>query len=103
MPPRSWWPGLRPGLVTNAADPEAAVFAVSFLPQFVPSGAPVLPFLLVPAVLWTLVDLAWYGPAAWAVGLVRRAFARSAVRRWMEAVSGTVLVGPGVRVAAAAR
>ncbi|WP_017591509.1 LysE family translocator [Nocardiopsis potens] len=101
-PASTWWPSFRLGLVTNAANPKAAVFAVSFLPQFVPEGAPVLPSLLALAVLWTLVDLVWFVSAVWVVALVREAFARPAVRRWMEAVSGTVLIGLGVRVVTAA-
>lgn len=35
---RSGWGCFRLGLVTNFANPKAGVFAVSFLPQFVPAG-----------------------------------------------------------------
>ncbi|MFI6574473.1 LysE family translocator [Nocardiopsis sp. NPDC050513] len=102
-PRRRVWTSYRLGLLTNVANPKAAVFAVSFLPQFVPSDAAVLPWLLGLAVLWALVDLVWFGLLVGVVGLVRDLLARPAVRRGMEAVSGTVLVGLGVRVAAEAR
>jgi threonine/homoserine/homoserine lactone efflux protein len=89
----------RQGLVTNFANPKAGVFAVSFLPQFVPHGAPVLPTLLAFSVIWAVVDLIWYFPLVWLAGRVGGVLRRSSVRRRMEQVSGAVLVGLGVRLA----
>ncbi|MGA4539549.1 LysE family translocator [Uniformispora flossi] len=96
----SHWRAFRLGLLTNAANPKAGVFAVSLLPQFAPSGAPVLPMLLVFSVMWALIDLIWYFGLVWLAGRVRATFQRPAVRRRMEQVSGTVLVTLGVRLAA---
>ncbi|WP_395110111.1 LysE family translocator [Actinomadura sp. SCN-SB] len=93
----------RLGLITNAANPKAGVFAVSFLPQFVPEGAPVLPVLVALSVLWVVIDLLWYLVVVWAVDAARRTFARPGVRRRLEQVSGVVLVGLGVRLAAETR
>jgi threonine/homoserine/homoserine lactone efflux protein len=89
----------RQGLVTNFANPKAGVFAVSFLPQFVPHGAPVLPTLLAFSVIWAVVDLIWYFPLVWLAGRVGGVLRRPSVRRRMEQVSGAVLVGLGVRLA----
>ncbi|QVQ52701.1 LysE family translocator [Spiractinospora alimapuensis] len=94
----SWWSSYRIGLAAIIANPKAAVFAVSFLPQFVPADAPALPMLLLLAVIWTVVDLVWFLAVVWLVARIREWMARAAVRRWMEAVSGTVLIGLGVRV-----
>lgn len=96
----SHWRAFRLGLLTNAANPKAGVFAVSLLPQFVPSGAPVLPMLLLFSVMWALIDLVWYFGLVWLAGRVRATFQRPTVRRRMERVSGTVLVALGVRLAA---
>ncbi|GLZ03387.1 threonine transporter RhtB [Actinomadura sp. NBRC 104412] len=93
----------RLGLITNVANPKAGVFAVSFLPQFVPEGAPVLPVLVALSVLWSLIDLVWYLVVVWVVDAARRTFARPGVRRRLEQVSGVVLVGLGVRLAAETR
>ncbi|MBO8201662.1 LysE family translocator [Streptomyces smyrnaeus] len=87
------------GLVTNFANPKAGLFAVSFLPQFVPEGAPVLPMLLAFSVIWAVVDLIWYLPLVWLAGRVSGVLRRQSVRRRMEQISGTVLVGLGVRLA----
>jgi len=95
---RAYWQGL----VTNFANPKAGVFAVSFLPQFVPHGAPVLPTLIAFSVIWAAVDLIWYLPLVWLAGRVRGVFQRRSVRRRMEQISGVVLVGLGLRLAAEA-
>lgn len=89
----------RQGLVTNFANPKAGVFAVSFLPQFVPHGAPVLPTLLALSVIWVVVDLIWYLPLVWLAGRVAGVLQRQSVRRRMEQVSGALLVGLGARLA----
>ncbi|MBO8191494.1 LysE family translocator [Streptomyces oryzae] len=92
---RAFWQGL----VTNAANPKAGVFAVSFLPQFVPDGAPVLAMLLAFSVIWVVADLIWYLPLVALAGRVGGVLRRPSVRRRMEQISGAVLVGLGVRLA----
>ncbi|WP_301177165.1 LysE family translocator [Actinomadura geliboluensis] len=99
----SGWRCFRLGLVTNFANPKAGVFAVSFLPQFVPDGWPVGWTLVGFSVLWALIDLAWYAVVVWVVGAARRVLGRPGVRRRLEQVSGAVLVGLGVRLAVEAR
>lgn len=97
------WRGFRLGLLTVAANPKAGVFAVSFLPQFVPEGAPVFATLALFSVLWALIDAVWYLGIVWLVGAARRFFGRPGVRRRLEQVSGVVLVGLGIRLAADTR
>ncbi|MFI0487585.1 LysE family translocator [Actinomadura sp. 9N215] len=99
----SGWRCYRLGLVTNFANPKAGVFAVSFLPQFVPEGWPVPVVLVGFSVLWALIDLVWYAVVVWLVGAARRVLERPTVRRRLDQVSGVVLVGLGVRLAAETR
>lgn len=101
--PVSRWRAYRMGLLTNAANPKAGVFAVSFLPQFVPHGAPVLPVLVALSLVWALVDMVWYLSLIWLAGRAGRALGRPAVRRRLEQLSGMVLVGLGLRLAAESR
>jgi threonine/homoserine/homoserine lactone efflux protein len=89
----------RAGLLTNIANPKAGVFAISFLPQFIPRDDPVLPTGLLLAAVWVLCDGSWYLALTAVVHAARRIFARGSTRRRLEAVSGVALVGFGVRLA----
>ncbi|WP_026411195.1 LysE family translocator [Actinomadura oligospora] len=89
----------RQGVVTSFANPKAGVFAVSFLPQFVPDGVSVPLALVALSMLWALVDLAWYTPIVWLAGGAGRVLRRPRVRRVLERVSGMVLLGFGLRLA----
>jgi threonine/homoserine/homoserine lactone efflux protein len=99
----SLWRSYRLGVLTNLANPKAGVFAVSFLPQFVPDGAPVLATLVLFSVLWAVIDSIWYLGIVWLVGRVREVVERPSVRRRLEQVSGVVLVGLGIRLATETR
>ena len=70
--------------------------------MFIPSGYPVLPTTLALASLQVVVEACLYLGLAVGVGRAGRAFGSSKVRARLEAVSGTVLVGLGIRVAAQA-
>ncbi|MET7329635.1 LysE family translocator [Nonomuraea sp. NPDC005650] len=86
------------GVGTCLANPKAAVFAMSFLPQFVPQGQNVPVTLATLAVVWVLVDLVWYALLIWAVAKAKAWLDRPAVRRRLEQISGVVLIGLGVRL-----
>jgi threonine/homoserine/homoserine lactone efflux protein len=93
----SW--SYRAGLLTNLANPKAAVFAMSFLPQFVPAHAPKLPTMVGLAAVWAFYEVGYYGLYVWFVQRMRAFFARRSVRRRMEQVSGVVLIGLAARMA----
>jgi threonine/homoserine/homoserine lactone efflux protein len=95
--------GFRDGLVTCLANVKAAVFFVALFPQFVPSGAPMLPTALAMSLLIVALDLVWYSTLALAVTRVRGAFVASRWPRRLERVTGGVLVGLGLRLALESR
>lgn len=97
------WRSYRIGLLANLANPKAGVFAMAFLPQFVPQGAPVPASLLLLAVLSTMIDLVWYLGIVRLVGVARRFLQRPAVRRRLEYVSGVALIALALRLATEAR
>jgi threonine/homoserine/homoserine lactone efflux protein len=99
----SSWRSFRLGILTNAANPKAGVFAVSFLPQFVPDGAPVLATLVLFSATWALIDTIWYLGIVWMVAKAKRVIERPRVRRRLQQLSGVLLVGLGIRLAAETR
>jgi threonine/homoserine/homoserine lactone efflux protein len=99
----SLWRCYRLGVLTNVANPKAGVFAVSFLPQFVPEGAPVFAMLMLLSLMWVLIDAVWYFGVLWLSDRAKRVFERPSARRGLERVSGVVLVGLGIRLAAESR
>lgn len=96
---RTGWAAYRGGLLLNLANPKAAVFAMSFLPQFVPKGAPHLPAMVGLAALWAVYEVGYYGLYVWFVGRLRTVLSRAGARRRLEQVSGGVLLLLGVRLA----
>ena len=95
----SGWQSYRTGVIANLTNPKAAVFALSFLPQFVPAGFSVPATLPLLAVLWGVVDAIWFTLVIWFIGRAKEIFARSSVRRRLTQLSGVVLIGLGLRLA----
>jgi threonine/homoserine/homoserine lactone efflux protein len=91
------------GVVTSGANPKLAVFFIALLPQFVPHGAPVLPWTLAMALILICVDLVYFSALAWAVSRARLAMVGSRLARRIEQLTGAVMVGLGVRVALESR
>jgi len=87
---------LRQGLLSNLANPKMAVFFTSLLPQF----GTALPALLGFGLLFSLLTGAWLAGYAFAAARARGLLQRDRVRRALDAVTGTVLVALGLRVAA---
>ncbi|GAA2082871.1 LysE family translocator [Streptomyces albiaxialis] len=95
----SGWRAYRTGVFVNLANPKAGIFAMSFLPQFVPSGAPQFPAMLALAAFQAVFETGFYGMYVWGVGRLRKVLSRAGVRRRLEQVSGGVLLALGIRLA----
>ncbi|MFG3260074.1 LysE family translocator [Streptomyces sp. NPDC048172] len=95
----SGWRAYRTGVLVNLANPKAGIFAMSFLPQFVPSGAPQLPAMIALAAFWAVFEIGFYSTYVWGVGRLRKVLSRAGVRRRLEQVSGGVLLALGIRLA----
>jgi threonine/homoserine/homoserine lactone efflux protein len=91
------------GVVVQLANPKAAMFVLALYTQFVPVDARVLPVVLLLATLQVTVETVLYLGLAAAVGSAGAWFRRSRVRRALDAVSGTVLLGVGLRIAVSPR
>ncbi|GAA3248445.1 LysE family translocator [Dactylosporangium siamense] len=92
------WAAFRDGLLCNALNPKAAVFFVALLPQFLPSDAGLVPLLTL-SMIAVVITAVWFLTVANLVAAARRVLGRPAVRRWIDGISGTALIGLGVRLA----
>jgi threonine/homoserine/homoserine lactone efflux protein len=86
------------GLITNLFNPKVAVFFLALWPQFLPAGASAFDTAVLAGVAAGTV-LVWYTVLANVVTVFRRFLTASKVRRAIDAVMGTLLVGIGVRIA----
>jgi threonine/homoserine/homoserine lactone efflux protein len=89
----------RASLVSIAANPKAAVFAVSFFPQFLPRTGPVLPTVIALAVIQVVLDTAWCAGVVMAADRARDWLSRGAIRQRLERALGTVLIALGLELA----
>jgi threonine/homoserine/homoserine lactone efflux protein len=103
VPGRRWWVSFGEAVVVQLANPKAAVFMIAFYPAFVPADGPVFTTTAVLGLLQITIETGLYLALAAGVARAGAWFRRPRIRARVEAVSGTVLVGLGIRVATTAR
>jgi threonine/homoserine/homoserine lactone efflux protein len=87
------------GFLTNILNPKVALFYLTFLPQFIPAGAPVLRTSLLLAMIHNVLGFAWLSIYARFVDRLRVALTRPMVKAWLERVTGGALMLLGARLA----
>lgn len=89
----------RDGVVTSLSNPKLAVFFVALFPQFLGPSSNVLPKTLLMAAMIVACGFVWYSTLALLASRAKAGFMRSRAGRWLERVTGGVLIALGVRVA----
>lgn len=91
--------GFVAGLATDLLNPKVGVFFVTFLPGFVPHGHSVGAVSLLFGAIF-IAETALYFAVLLAVAApVTRWFGNARIRRRMDAATGAVLIGLGIRLA----
>jgi threonine/homoserine/homoserine lactone efflux protein len=93
----------RASLVTIAANPKAAVFALSFFPQFLPRHGAILPATVALALIQVVIDGTYCAGVVLLAARAGRWLSRAPVRRRLERILGATLIGLGADLAAATR
>jgi threonine/homoserine/homoserine lactone efflux protein len=93
----------RDGLVTAFANPKLAIFFVALFPQFLERGHATLETGIGMAGLIVALDLVWFSALAFVIARARRAFVSGPWQRRLERLTGSVMVGLGLRLALEAR
>lgn len=87
------------GFLTNALNPKAIIYFLTFLPQFMRPDAPLAPqFLLLGGILGLLV-LIWFVTLANLLQRVRALFLRPRVQLWLYRCTGAFFLCFGLRLA----
>ena len=89
----------RQGLLTNLLNPKIAAFYVGVLPALVPIGAPPAPTMAALVLCHVILGVIWLGACTLAVAGGRSVLGRPSVRRWLDRVTGAVLLGFAARLA----
>jgi threonine/homoserine/homoserine lactone efflux protein len=89
----------RQGLLTNLLNPKIAAFYVGVLPALVPAGAPPALTMAALVLCHVVLGVVWLGICTVAVAGGRSVLGRPAVRRWLDRVTGVVLLGFATRLA----
>lgn len=95
-PGGSW---LLRGFLTNILNPKVGVFYVSFLPQFVPPGAPLVPTVLALGAIHALLGVLWFAMLIRATRRIAAALRRPALVSLLDRLTGAVFLGFGIRLA----
>jgi threonine/homoserine/homoserine lactone efflux protein len=102
-------PRLRPGrafvqgLISDLGNPKMAVFFASLLPQFTTPGEGLFTALMSLGLIFSLMTFFWLTAYAFVIAKAGEVLRRPSIRRWIESVTGTMLVALGVRIAAEQR
>ena len=100
MPPgRTPSAAFRASLVSIAANPKAAVFAISFLPQFLPRSGPIVPTLVALATIQVLIDSVWSAGLVLLAGRAGAVWHSISVRERLERTLGAILIALGLELA----
>lgn len=95
----SAWKPLREGLLSNILNPKTVVFYMAFLPQFIaPSDPALVKSLLLAGVHFVIANL-WQIGVASMVGGAGRLLASPVFARWLNGLTGMVLIVFGIRLA----
>jgi threonine/homoserine/homoserine lactone efflux protein len=90
--------GWRQGFLTNITNPKVLVFYLAVLPQFLGPGAAV-PAIALFALSHAVLGLVYLAGLVAVLHRARRVLSRRPVRRGLDALTGTALLGFGVRLA----
>ena len=89
----------RQGLVSDLGNPKMAIFFASLLPQFVPAGEATFWAFLRLGAVFAVMTFTWLALYAAVIARAGDILRRQPIRRGIEAVTGTVLIGLGLRIA----
>jgi threonine/homoserine/homoserine lactone efflux protein len=87
------------GLMSDLGNPKMAVFFASLLPQFATPGQGLFAELMTLGLVFSLMTFLWLAAYAFVIAKAGEVLRRPSIRRWIEGVTGTLLIALGLRIA----
>ena len=92
-----------PRALDQLVNPKIGAFYVAVLPQFIPAGTSHLGVGLLLALVHDVEGMLWFTAIIFGAQSTRRLLARRSAKRAIDGVTGTVLVGFGLRLGLSTR
>ena len=93
------WASFRLGLLTNLTNVKAALYAVAFLPVFVPANFSLAWGILIFGSIWAAISITWNIFLIWSVKRSANLIQKPAVRRVLTAISALGIMGLAIGLA----
>ncbi len=90
----------RQGVISDLGNPKMAAFFTSLLPQFAPADEASFAGLAILGLIFSLMTLLWLAGYAFAIARIGSLLRRPAICRTLDGITGSVLIGLGLRLAA---
>jgi threonine/homoserine/homoserine lactone efflux protein len=97
------WASFRLGLITNLTNVKAAVYAVAFLPAFVPRDFSLAWGIFIFGSIWAIVSISWNLLLIWTVKKSSTYIQKPIVRRTLTAISALGIMGLALGLAFSGR
>jgi threonine/homoserine/homoserine lactone efflux protein len=89
---------LKEGFLSNMLNPKTAIFYLAFLPQFIdPQNSPLVQAMTMAGIHF-VIAMIWQCGLAGAVSSAKRFFASPVALKWMEGITGSVLIFLGSKL-----
>jgi threonine/homoserine/homoserine lactone efflux protein len=95
----SAWVSFRLGLITNLTNAKAAVYAVAFIPAFIPQETSLGFGIIALGSVWALISIIWNIGLIWTVKKSANYIQKPSVRRALTAISAVGILGIAVGLA----
>jgi len=95
----SAWASFRLGLITNLTNAKAAVYAVAFIPAFIPKQTQLGIGIVFLGAVWALISILWNIGLIWTVKKSSTYIQKPSVRRALTAISAIGILGIAVGLA----
>ncbi|GED98863.1 LysE family translocator [Gordonia crocea] len=103
VPKGGVWRGASAGLLTNLLNPKVGVFYLATIPQFMVSGIPPLVMGVLLALVHCALGMVWSTFLVLGGSALRARLRSASFVRWVDRVTGGVLIAFGARLALNAR